>query len=94
MHWGHSKIPARTGQGDTEMMMAKDLSSMLEDFGGTDDIRNMAKMYNQQAVQPHQKAAFAKFGTMSKFKRASDAFYESWINLILSNPITHVKNIF
>ena len=90
---GSFKIPARTGQGDTAMMMAKDLSSMLEDFGGTDDIRNMAKMYNQQAVQPHQKAAFAKFGAMSKFKRVSDAFYESWINLILSNPITHVKNI-
>ena len=90
---GSFKIPARTGQGDTEMMMSKDLVAMLESFGGTEDIREMAKMYNQQAVQPHQKAAFAKFGAKSKFKRVSDAFYESWINLILSNPITHVKNI-
>ena len=28
----------------------------------------------------------------SKFKKFTDAFYEAWINILLSNPITHIKN--
>ena len=89
---GSFKIPARSGAGDTEMMRAKDLTSMLEDFGGTGDIREMAKAYNQQATAVHQKAKFAQLGSMSKFGRFSDAMYEAWINLLLSSPITHFKN--
>ena len=89
---GSFKIPARSGRGDTANMAERDLSSLLEDFGGTGDIRDMAKAYNSQAVAVHQKAKFAQLGSMSKFGRFSDAMYEAWINLLLSSPITHFKN--
>jgi len=90
---GSFKIPARSGEAATEAMAQQDLSSMLEDYGGTDDIRNMAKAYNQQATAVHQKAKFAQLGSLSKFGRFSDAMYEAWINILLSSPVTHFKNI-
>ena len=90
---GSFKIPARSGEAATEGMAQTDLSSMLEDYGGTDDIRNMAKAYNQQARGVHQKAKFAQLGSSSKFGRFSDAMYEAWINILLSSPVTHFKNI-
>ena len=29
----------------------------------------------------------------SKFKKMGDALYEAWINILLSSPVTHVKNV-
>ena len=84
------RIPARSGDAADEMVRT-DLTSVLEDYGGTQDIRDMAAAYLQQGDNVVAKAAIAKAG--SKFKRFSDAFYEAWINILLSNPVTHTKNI-
>jgi len=84
------RVPARSGEA-AKGMQSKDLTTLLTDFGGTDDIREMAKMYNQQGDSVAAKAAIARAG--SKFRRANDAFYEAWINILLSNPVTHTKNI-
>ena len=88
---GSFKIPARSGEAATEDMARQDLSAMLEDYGGTDDIRNMAAAYNSQARQVHQKARFAQKGSIHG--RFTDAMYEAWINILLSSPVTHFKNI-
>jgi len=84
------RIPARGGQA-AEAMQPKDLTTLLTDFGGTDDIRDMAKAYNQQGDNVAAKAAIARAG--SKYRKFTDAFYEAWINILLSNPVTHTKNI-
>ena len=65
------------------------MSATLEKMGGADDISQTAKMY--LALPKNKRAKFIdNTGTLRKL---SDAAYESFINLILSNPITHVKNI-
>ena len=87
---GSFRIPARGGTASDEMR-SKDLTTLLEDYGGVDDIRDMAKAYNQQGDNVAAKAAITRAG--SKFKKFTDAFYESWINILLSNPVTHSKNI-
>jgi len=83
------RIPARSGDAAGEMSKT-DLTGLLEDYGGTQDIRDMAAMYLQQGDNIVAKAAIAKGG--SKTKRVFDAFYEAWINVLLSNPVTHTKN--
>jgi hypothetical protein len=84
------RVPARGGQA-AEGMKPKDLTTLLEDFGGIEDVRDMAKAYNQQGDNLAAKAAITRAG--SKYKKFTDAFYESWINILLSNPVTHMKNI-
>ena len=84
------RIPARDGAA-ASAMRGKDLTTLLEDYGGVDDIRDMAKAYNQQGDNVAAKAAITRAG--SKFKKFTDAFYEAWINILLSNPVTHTKNI-
>ena len=84
------RIPARSGDAAGEMSKT-DLTGLLEDYGGTQDIRDMAAAYLQQGDNIVAKAQIAKAG--SKFKRFSDGFYEAWINILLSNPVTHTKNV-
>jgi len=87
---GAFRIPARGEAADTSRMRTQDLSAIVDSFGGNGDIRELAKAYNSQATLPHQKMAFAR--QASKFGRFSDAMYEAWINILLSNPVTHFKN--
>ena len=65
------------------------LSNTLEKLGGSDDIKQTAKMY--LALPKNKRARFVDSAGFTK--KATDAVYESFINLILSNPVTHVKNI-
>jgi hypothetical protein len=84
------RIPVRSGDAD---MSRPDLTSLLEDYGGSDDIRNMAKLYNQGAAEGDnvRKADLAR--KFSGTRKAFDAVYEAWINILLSSPVTHSKNI-
>ena len=88
---GQFKIPARGGQAgvDVEARTA-DVNTLLDEFGGAEDVRLMARAYNE-AGSVADRAAVARGG--SKFKKFNDAFYEYWINALLSNPVTHVKNV-
>jgi len=81
------RIPAREGGDD---LAASDTNRLLEEYGGPNDIRDLADAY-LQGGSIEGRAGVARLG--GKFKRFSDAFYESWINQLLSNPITHSKNI-
>ena len=84
------RVPARGGQA-AEGMQSKDLTTLLEDFGGIQDVRDIAKAYNQQGDNLAAKANITR--KASKFRKFNDAFYEAWINILLSNPVTHTKNI-
>jgi hypothetical protein len=87
---GSFRIPVREGEGATEAIRMRDTAAILEEYGGTDDIRDMARAYNQ-ASSIEERAGIAR--AAGKFKRFTDAFYEAWINMLLSNPVTHTKNI-
>ena len=86
---GQFKIPVRGG--DFDQTKAMNINTVLDTFGGSDDIRDMARMYNTSGDSNAAKLAFANKGT--KLKKFSDAMYEAWINILLSSGITHVKNI-
>lgn len=65
------------------------MATSIEKMGGSEDIAQTAKMF---LTLPKNKRG--KFITEHGFgRKLKDAVYESFINLILSNPITHVKNI-
>lgn len=86
---GQFKIPVRGGQAGEEMR-GQDVSSLLDQFGGADDIRNLADAYTRGGSTA-DRLAIAR--AASKFKKFNEAFYEGWINILLSSPITHVKNM-
>ncbi len=87
---GSFRIPVREGEGATEALRMRDTAAILEEYGGTDDIRDMARAYNQ-ASSIEERAGIAR--AAGKFKRFTDAFYEAWINMLLSKPSnTHKKH--
>ena len=87
---GQFRIPARGGQaGAAAETRSADITTLLEEYGGAEDVRLMARAY-LEAGSVADRAAITRAG--SKFKKFTDAFYEAWINILLSNPITHIKN--
>ena len=67
----------------------RDFSKMLDEYGGTENVRKMAELYTRKA-KPHQKAAFVR-GSLGR--KVFNAMYEVWQHALLTNPITQSKNI-
>ena len=87
---GGFRAPARTGRAG-DALYDQDVSQLLEEYGGTGQIRDMAKAFNSLGPNLFKKAQVAR--NASKYGKYFDAFYEFWINALLSNPVTHIKNI-
>ena len=83
------KIPTRSADG-TNPLASEDISQILSEHGGSDGISDTAKMY-LQAGDTKNRMNFAR--EVSKYKKIGDALYESWINILLSSPVTHIKNV-
>ena len=65
-------------------------SNLLLELGGEENIRGVAQLYVSKAMDGKAKFdVVKKVGTLTKF---SDAVAESFINVILSNPVTHIRN--
>ena len=64
---GQFKIPVRGG--DFDQTKAANINAGLESFGGSDDIRDMARMYNTSGDSNAAKLAFANKG--SKLKKTA-----------------------
>jgi len=90
------RIEARPATGDADVdanllaLEGRDMTKLLENYGGADSIRQAAAAYNK-LEHPHQRAAMAR--GVSKFKRWGDAGYEVWHHFLLTNPITQTKNM-
>tara|TARA_Y100000817_G_scaffold301173_1_gene280903 strand:+ start:4459 stop:7971 length:3513 start_codon:yes stop_codon:yes gene_type:complete len=82
------RVPLRSGQGTK--LKAEDASQLLEEHGGGDNIRDIAQAYMQSGDMVNRLAMARQ---SSKFKKMGDALYEAWINILLSSPVTHVKNV-
>ena len=72
----------------SDAMEFRDIQDALEKFGGSDKAKRIAEEFaalNNDA---------AKMGIIrnSKAKNFADAFYEYWINAILSSPRSQIKN--
>ena len=90
------RIEARPATGDPDVdanllaLEGRDMTKLLENYGGADKIRDAARAYNK-LEHPHQRAAMAR--GVSKWKRWGDAGYEVWHHFLLTNPITQTKNM-
>jgi len=66
-----------------------DLTTIMKEFGGEADMRELLRAYRDLPVG----APRAQFIQRAKpLQRFTNALYEWWINILLSSPITHVKN--
>ena len=68
----------------------RDLTAMLSDYGGAEDIRKLAALYGQTG-DPHKKSAFLR--GVAKARATGDAVFEIWQHALLTNPVSQIKNL-
>ena len=90
------RIPVRSMQDATPeqarnmaTMQNRDLTALLEDYGGLENINLAARLY-QELDTADQRSSFAR--GLSMTQRITDAVYEVWQHALLTNPVTHTKN--
>ena len=88
---GQFKIPVRGEGPGTRNLQDNDIRVLLDQFGGTEDIKAMADGYLKMGTI-NQKLSVTR-GKKGLFGKSLDAFYEVWINALLSSPVTHTKNV-
>jgi len=62
---------------------------LLEDLGGEEQTRNLAKLYLQNNARQKVEAVEATRGFLTA---TSESIGEVFLNVILSNPLSHIKN--
>ena len=82
------QVPVRSGEGTK--LKADDAKRILDDNGGSDNVRDQIEAY-MNVGDVVNRANFTR--EASKYKKFGDGLYEAWINILLSSPVTHVKNI-
>jgi len=93
---GAMRIPATGAPSDPALAAEfaarsqRDLTMMLGDYGGADNVRMMADLYSRTGA-PHKKSAFIK--GMGKARLVGDAVYEVWQHALLTNLVSQTKNI-
>ena len=88
------RIPTRTKQsfigGNIDDLNKE---SLIVELGGVDEIRQIAKLYvGSPAGDAAKLKAIEKTGLSAFTTKTSNAIAEVFINAILSNPLTHVRN--
>ena len=88
------RIPTRTKQsfiGGSVDDLNKD--QLIVELGGVDEIRNIARLYvSSPSGDAAKLQAIEKTGLLSFSQKVSNSIAEVFINAILSNPLTHVRN--
>lgn len=83
---GGYRIPARADGPD---LTQRDAAQLLDDLGGVQNGQDLARAY----LQVGSRSGRLQLSRQTLGKRLSSAFYEVWINALVSNPITHTKNV-
>ena len=86
------KIPARSKKFSSVQLDKLNEEALLIEFGGIDDIQAVAKLYITTGTKNAQSKLVTELGNVSNFSKASDAIAEVFLNAILSNPMTHIRN--
>ena len=66
--------------------------SLIVELGGTDEITKVAELVIRTSDNSQILKASRETGLMAFSKKTSDGIAESFINIILSNPLTHMRN--
>ena len=86
------KIPARSKAYTGVELDKLNQEALLVEFGGVDDIQAVAKLYISTGTKNAQSKLVTELGDVSNFTKSSDAIAEVFLNAILSNPMTHIRN--
>lgn len=82
-------IPAR--EAEANELKTIDINNILNDYGGKDSVEQMVSSYLSLKEGTQRLKYTNTLGGPAK--KTFNAMYEAWINIILSSPISHAKNI-
>jgi len=86
------KIPVREKKFTSPDINDLNRQQLMAELGGEDEIRALAKSYLKLDTPEARAAVNEKTGLINNLSKASEAMSEVFINAILSNPMTHVRN--
>lgn len=86
------KIQARDKKFTNVELDTLNKEALLVEFGGVDDIQAVAKLYINTGTKNAQSKLVSEVGSVSNWSKSSDAVAEVFLNAILSNPMTHIRN--
>ena len=86
------RIPTRQKKYSSVDLDNLNKEALMIELGGGDNIQKVAKLY----IEAGSETARLKFsqgaGSFKNLKKASDSIAEVFLNVILSNPVTHIRN--
>ena len=86
------RIPTRQKKYSSGDLDNLNKEALLIELGGGDEIQSVAKLYIQAGSQEAKLKFAQNAGGFKNLKKASDSVAEVFLNVILSNPVTHVRN--
>ena len=86
------RIPTRSKTYSSVQLDRLNEEALLVEFGGIDDIQGVARLYLSTGTKKAQVKFVNDIGDVTNFSKASDAIAEVYLNAILSNPMTHIRN--
>ena len=86
------RIPTRSKKYASVDLDELNKQSLLIELGGGDDIQAVAKLYLNTGSQEAKLKFAQEVGAKANLKKASDSVAEVFLNVILSNPVTHIRN--
>jgi hypothetical protein len=86
------KIPVRDKRFTAANFDDLNRQQLMAELGGEEQIRNLALGYLKLDTAVARAAVNEKVGLIGNLSKASDALAEVFINAILSNPLTHIRN--
>ena len=86
------RIPTRTKTYSHVDIDDLNKNELLVSLGGTDEIKNMAKLYLSTGTKKAKMEFTQGAGALHNLRAFSDSIAEIFINSILSNPMTHIRN--
>jgi len=86
------KIPVREKNFTTPDINDLNRQQLMAELGGEGEIRELAKAYLKLDTPQARAIVNERTGFINNLSKASEAMSEVFINAILSNPMTHVRN--
>ena len=86
------KIPVRDKNFTTPDINDLNRQQLMSELGGEDEIRELAKAYLKLDTPEARAVVNERTGFINNLSKASEAMSEVFINAILSNPMTHIRN--
>ena len=86
------KIPTRSKKFSSLDLDELNKQALLVELGGGDQIQAVAKLYLQTGSQVGKAKFTQQVGLKANLTKVSNSIAEIFLNVILSNPYTHVKN--